>query len=70
MSYTKQTWVDGSAGGTPISAERLNHIEDGVSDAHDKLNWPTYDTLTDFQAAIAADEIADGTNVFITDPDS
>lgn len=30
MTYTKQTWVDGVSGGTPISATRLNHLEDGV----------------------------------------
>ena len=28
--YVKQTWIDGVAGGTPISAARLTHIEDGV----------------------------------------
>jgi hypothetical protein len=33
VAYTKQTWVDGSAGGTPISAARLGHIEDGIEDA-------------------------------------
>jgi peptidoglycan/xylan/chitin deacetylase (PgdA/CDA1 family) len=30
MPYTKQTWVDGPAGNTPLSAARLQHIEDGV----------------------------------------
>lgn len=33
MSYTKQTWADGSAGNTPITAARLGHIEDGIFDA-------------------------------------
>lgn len=28
--YTKQTWVDGPGGGTPLSATRLNHMEDGI----------------------------------------
>lgn len=36
MSYTKQTWADGSAGGTPLSATRLNHIEDGLANVYDK----------------------------------
>lgn len=27
MAYTKQTWVDGQS---PLNAERMNHIEDGV----------------------------------------
>lgn len=30
MAYTKQTWANGKAGGTPLSATRLNHIEDGI----------------------------------------
>lgn len=33
MSYTKQQWVDFPAGGTPISAARLNHMEDGIASA-------------------------------------
>lgn len=31
--YTPQTWTDGSAGGTPISAARLTVIEDGIESA-------------------------------------
>lgn len=31
MSYAKQSWADGSAGGTPITAARLSYIEDGVA---------------------------------------
>jgi parallel beta-helix repeat protein len=34
MSYSKQTWADGSGGGTPITAARLGHIEDGLAE-HD-----------------------------------
>ena len=34
MAYAKNTpWVDGTAGGTPITAASLQHIEDG-------LPWP------------------------------
>lgn len=33
MTYVKQTWSNGIAGGTPISAARLNHIEDGIEAA-------------------------------------
>lgn len=29
-SYTEQTWATGVAGGTPLSAVRLQHLEDGV----------------------------------------
>lgn len=31
MSYSKQTWGSGVAGGTPISATRLNNIENGLA---------------------------------------
>lgn len=37
MAYTKQTWADGSAGGTPVSAARLNHEENGIQEASDRL---------------------------------
>lgn len=30
MTYVKQVWANGILGGTPISAERLAHIEDGI----------------------------------------
>lgn len=33
MAYEKQTWIDYPNETTPISAERLNHIEDGIADA-------------------------------------
>ena len=34
MAYQAQRWVSGPAGGTPLSAARLNHIEDGIAAAH------------------------------------
>jgi hypothetical protein len=37
MVYTPQTWVDGTDGGTPLSAARLNHAEAGIKDASDRL---------------------------------
>lgn len=33
MAYSKQTWANGSAGGTPLSAARLQHLEDGLEAA-------------------------------------
>lgn len=30
MSYSKQIWANGSGGGTPVSAARLQYIEDGL----------------------------------------
>lgn len=32
MAYTPFEWADGEEGGTPITAERLNHIEAGIAD--------------------------------------
>lgn len=32
VPYTKQTWTDGSGGGTPTSAARLTVIENGIND--------------------------------------
>ena len=34
MSYTKQTWETGDT----ITAEKLNHIEDGIDDASRQLS--------------------------------
>ncbi len=33
MVYSKQTWVNGSGGGTPLSAARLTVMEDGIEAA-------------------------------------
>lgn len=32
IPYTKQTWTDGSGGGTPVSAARLGVLEEGIFD--------------------------------------
>lgn len=37
MSYTPQTWADGSGGGTPLSAARLNYMETGIDDADTRV---------------------------------
>jgi lysophospholipase L1-like esterase len=33
LSYDQQTWADDEAGDTPITAAKLNHIEQGIEDA-------------------------------------
>lgn len=33
MAYVKQIWQNGPGGGTPINADRLNHMEDGIESA-------------------------------------
>jgi hypothetical protein len=35
VTYATQTWIDGPAGGTPINAARLTHIENGIKTATD-----------------------------------
>ena len=36
MAYTKQQWGNGDPA-TPVNAERLDHIEQGIADAHAAL---------------------------------
>lgn len=46
MSYSKYYlggWQDGSSGGTPITADALNHLEQGIIDA----NSSTLERVTD-----------------------
>ena len=33
MAFESKTWVDGADGGTPITAEELNRMEQGIVDA-------------------------------------
>lgn len=37
MAYTPQVWVNGSTGGTPLSASRFNYMEAGIEDADGRL---------------------------------
>lgn len=39
MTFTKKTWADDTAGGTPITAAELNRIETGVSDLFANFRW-------------------------------
>lgn len=36
-TYGEQTWANGEAGGTPLEALRLAHMEAGIKAAHDKV---------------------------------
>lgn len=38
MSYVKQTWINLPDKTTPISADRLNHMEDGIEGISDDLD--------------------------------
>ena len=35
MAYTKQTWSDSTSGFTQITADRLNHMEEGIASIHE-----------------------------------
>lgn len=37
MAYSKLTWKDGAAGGTPLNAANLNRMEDGIEEAVNAL---------------------------------
>lgn len=56
MTYVKQTWANGSAGSTPINADRLNYIETGLERATSKVyyaeDYATFDGLTDITTAL------------------
>ena len=38
MAFEPKTWADGPEGETPITADELNRIEAGISDAHEALD--------------------------------
>ena len=50
--YVKQTWIDGVAGATPISAARLTYIEDGIENA--TVEDGTYGETPDGEPMVAA----------------
>jgi len=37
VDYTKQLWVNGPDGQTPLDAVRLNHMEDGIDAASEQI---------------------------------
>lgn len=50
MTYSKQTWVDGVNGNTPINAARLNNIENGLAAAPQYLGSGTAFPVSGFAA--------------------
>ena len=46
VTYTPTTWADGTEGGTPIDAAKLNNIEQGVSDTATLANANMDDIAT------------------------
>src|SRR5690554_1817421 len=41
MAYSRVNWQDGQAGGTPLSAANLNIMDEGIKNAHDRLDSAT-----------------------------
>jgi hypothetical protein len=60
VSYTKQTWADGPLGGTPRSAARLTHQEDGIKEASDRLDVLEPAAVADRSRAVALALVAAG----------
>lgn len=60
MAYSKQTWADGPGGGTPITAARLAHIENGIEASASTAD----DATTTANAAITPAEL----NARVPDP--
>lgn len=56
MSYNKQTWVDDS---TPLSAQRLNNMEDGIA---------TADTTATKAATVIPESVLNGISSTMTTP--
>lgn len=60
MVYAKQTWANGPAGATPLNADRLNYMENGIEDVEADLtaalNTQTHpiSEVTGLQAALDA----------------
>lgn len=38
MAYQSMEWRDGASGGTPLNAENLNNMIEGIDEAHERLN--------------------------------
>lgn len=61
MAYTRTNWVDGPAGGTPITADRLNNMEAGIAAANPTTPVTSVAGKTGAVTLVAADAGADPT---------
>nr|DAO26106.1 MAG TPA: receptor binding protein [Bacteriophage sp.] len=52
IQYIKQAWKAGTSGGTPLSPDRLNHIEDGIKNNNDMISELNNNTTTTYENAI------------------
>lgn len=64
MAYDPFEWADGEEGETPITAERLNHMEEGIEDAASTATWgQVANRPSTFAPADHEHEIADVTGL-------
>ena len=59
MTYTQKTWVSGE---TPLSAENMNHIEQGVADAHNDISSLNTNIALNTYSSTLATNIASSSN--------
>lgn len=58
MAYTKTTWVNGPAGGTPINAANLQNIEDGIEALDTTLStWVNKAFANSGESVVASDKV-------------
>lgn len=46
IQYIKQAWKAGTSGGTPLSPDRLNHMEDGIKNNNDMISELNSNNIT------------------------
>ena len=68
ISYTRTTWADGSEGGTPIDATKLNNIEQGIVDAVAAIG--PNDTTEDGTLKAQIDTLSASVAQCVTTPDT
>ncbi len=52
IQYIKQVWKAGTSGGTPLSPDRLNHIEDGIKSNNDMIRELSGNNTTTYENVI------------------
>ena len=62
MAYEKQEWIDYPDETTPISAERLLHMEDGIEDANNAYLEYKSDYYTSYDRTIASQRLGISSN--------
>lgn len=71
MPYDKQPWLNDAAGATPITAERLGHIEDGIEGAMSRAEASVASTaLAELVQDILGAALVQGSNITISYDDT